>query len=232
MERVLSRWLSPILLYGVIVIMMGGLVWFVQENLTYDVQKKTFTLDNPIVISAIAIVIGVLFNAAVKLHSEMRDRAFNLILTNRLDEKYQKAATIFGEFLHNNRNVTVDVIANMYKSNDAYDKKVCRSVRLLGNFYEEMAIAIDYKEVNEPMLADFYVGMFIRFYEEIRIFLPVIRDEMPAQLSPRGTGARREVYCKLDDLYRKWKRKHRRLTRRLEKRAALEAKTKSLLLTN
>lgn len=227
MGRLLSRWLSPYVLYIIIGALAVFLFWFAQQNLTVDVDTNRLTLNNPIIISAVAIVIGVLFNGAVKLHSEMRDRAFTLILTNRQDKAYMDAIVFVNEFFRNNTNLSADAIAAMYKSKEENDKNLCKNIRLVGNFYEDMAISIKYKEVNEPIIEEYFIGIFIRFYEKIEDFLPEMR-----RVWPPDTASRIEVFCELDELYRKWKPKHLRLIKRLEKRAALKAKIKSLILTN
>lgn len=224
MGRIWSKLLSPNLLYFFIVLFIVFLAWFVQENLTIDDKTKKITLSNPLVISAVAIVIGVLFNGAVKLHSEMRDRAFDLLLINRKDKIYREASSNLATFFRVNNCLSRDDIIQIYKSHDKYVVKIRQSIMVVGNFFEEMAIAIKYKEVNEQILEEFYHGIFLRFYGRISPFLPILRNEIDPKISPWGDIIRREVYCELDYLYERWKPRNRRRIRRLEKRAARKEK--------
>jgi hypothetical protein len=66
-----------------------------------------------------------------------------------------------------------------------------------------MAIAIKHKEVNEPLLRDFYIGIFTRYYQNIEDFLPVIRNEVSEK--PLGEKfVKSDIYVTLDYLYKRW----------------------------
>lgn len=193
-EDNISRHLAPaILIYiaiGFVVILAGVLL--------FPKSPK----DYLILISAIAIIIGVLLTSAVTLHSQMRDRSFELLKANRDDKNYKDSMGKIVRFLKDHPDLSKQEIVKLYVSTETNDIALCEAIKTVGNFYEEMAIAIIHKEVNEPLLRDFYIGIFVRFYQRIQPFLPVIRNEVDEH--PFGIKPRPEVYIRLDELYERW----------------------------
>ncbi len=202
MERLLSRWLSPYHLYFLILVLIGFLLWLFLIKIR-DPQPYL------IIISAFVLVIGFLFTAVVTLHSKMIDQAFKMILTFRNDKDYHDATHYLGYFFKANKNLTVDDIIEIF-TDDRY-MKVRVSLYKVANFYEQMAIAVKYREINEPITEEFFIGIFIRFYETTKDFFPVIRNQVDVDPRPFGAVTRSEVYCEIDNLYKKWKPRYEKL---------------------
>lgn len=164
--------------------------------------------DYLVLISAIALVIGVLFTQAIKLYSEVRDRAFSLLRQNRESPEYNVAAGRVARHFFKKGKFSREDVINLYKSDEEYDVEIRRAIVIVANFYEEMAIAIKYNEVNEALLKDFYIGTFVRLYDNIKEFLIVVRNDPPIDNSPFKELRRPDVLCNLDLLYIRWKPKY------------------------
>jgi uncharacterized membrane protein YqgA involved in biofilm formation len=109
----ISQQLSPRLLVclilGFAIVLLGVLIF--PEN------PKEYL----ILISAIAIIIGVLVTSAVTLHSQMRDRAFELLKTNRDDDSYKKSMSEIARFFKQNHSLTQGEIIKIYQSSAEED---------------------------------------------------------------------------------------------------------------
>ena len=179
---------------------MTGLFGLVEPVEPAEGELKPQAKDWAILAAAGVGIAGFLFNSAVKFHSEMCDRAFQFLKTAQENRILLNSMNSTGRFFKINTN-RKDII-NEYKRNT----KLRQSIRDFGNFCEEMAIAIKYREVNESILEEFYSSMFIRFYDNIRNdILPEIRRQGPQDnpWSPKEP-TRPLTYENLDWLYKRW----------------------------
>ena len=131
--------------------------------------------------AAAGAVAGFLFTAAVKFHADARDRAFALLVEFQKDKDLNKAIRNVGIFFRLNQGLDVNTVIQLYKSHDRYAIKLRRDIDLIGNFYEDMAIAVKCKEINEEIIEEYFKGLLIRYCVHMRnnnIFL-VLRNNPP-----------------------------------------------------
>ena len=220
--RWIMRWITApgtLIVVAVIVLVLGvyGTFW-------WKTGRTNLKPDEPLLLVLIfsAAVAGFLFNSAAKFHSEMRDRAFNLLQTNNITKPYLEAYANVFRTLRRNKDLSQEKIVKIYVSKDARDIQFRNDIKVVGNFFEEMAIAIKCKEANEELLEEFYIGLFIRFYESIQRFIPVIRNNPKIPNSPFEETSRIEVYSSLDWLYERWKPRYQALVEELREKHRLE----------
>ena len=91
-----------------------------------------------IVLAVAAGIAGFFFNSAVTFHSQLRDRAFTLLLTTRADTRYDNAFDNIGMLFTLNARLTQDKIIELYSSTDKNAIKLRKDITLIANFYEEM----------------------------------------------------------------------------------------------
>ena len=166
-------------------------------------------------------VAGFLFSAGVTLHAHARDRAFNLIQIIPKDKELGAAFKNVGAFFGlNNKGLDESDVIKLYnlQSNNAI--KLRGDIILVGNYFEDMALSILYKEINEEMIENSFRGTFVRYYEYIRDnhILEVLRNNPPMNKSPFGKTIRPELFCNLDELYGRWGPRYRRSVDKLLKK--------------
>ncbi len=168
--------------------------------------------DYLVLISAIALLIGVLVTQAIVLYSGVRDRAFALLTANRDDKEWREASRDFGGFIIQCKGqLSADFCRTWWQPADEEHKKIGRAIRFIANFFEEMAIGIKFGEMDEALLQEFYIGMFVRFYDYCKPLWPIMRNDPPSEDCPYSDKAMPEVYCNLDYLYGRWKPKYEKL---------------------
>jgi len=190
------NWHSPTALNLIIFVLIFVLVIVVLNR-----EKHP---DFLILVSALALIIGVLFTQSVKLYSEMRDRAFSLLMASRENDNFKKASSYFANYMMGEGNLSKDKLIEIFNAKDGEDKKMAMVVIEIANFFEEVAIAIKYDAVNEKLLREFYIGTFIRFYDSINNLFPLIRNIPLVPDSPFGKNVHPEVFCNLEFLYYNW----------------------------
>ncbi len=151
-------------------------------------------------------VAGFLFTAAVKFHADARDRAFALLLEFQKDKHINNAMRNVGIFFKLNQGLDVNTVIQLYDSHGMHEIKLRKDIDIIGNFFEDMAIAVKCKEINEEILEEYFNGMFIRYYSHIKNnnILLVIRNDPPIVNSPYGDTRTPEVFYNLDKLYDRW----------------------------
>lgn len=197
-------------------------------------KKQSFI----IFISALVAVSGFLLNASIKLHSEMRDRAFQLIISSRENPVYRNAFRYGMKFLRKEASKREfksekvvalvdgkdgDVELKFIERNaDGSGKVITRPisneemrgyVSTIGNFFEEMAIAIEYKEVYEPLLLDYYHSILIPYYDLMKPkILPAMRGIKYSSIN-KGKDDRKSIFENIEWLYKRWIEYHIAITK-------------------
>ena len=82
---------------------------------------------------------------------------------------------------------------------------VFKAVFSVGNFFEQLAIAVKANEVNEGLLYDFYCGMFYRSYMYMRDFMPVLRNDDRFPDHSHGQAQLPELFATVQWLFDRWK---------------------------
>jgi hypothetical protein len=199
MDRLLLRFASPVALLvasAVSLILLCAIIYFKLDHLK----------DYAVIVTALVLISGFLFNSAIKLYSETRDRTVDFITENRRNDHFKICSRAFGNLMtsfhdsFNDKTDFSDKDINKVLAWESQGISFKEAVLTLGNFYEDMAIAIKYGQAAEPMLEDYYLGMFVRFFNTAKFFLPVIRNSQPV--------LRPDVYREMEDLYTKWKPKY------------------------
>ena len=174
--------------------------------------------DNYLILaSAVAIIFSVFVTQGIKLHSENRDRAFTVFILDENTKQFQEACPVFSKLISKQKVLTVENIINIFSSDDEDVKKTAEAILYIANFFEQMAIAIRYNEVHEPLLREFYIGNYVRFYRCIKHILPLIRGTTLIPNSPFGKDYRPDVLCNLDWLYKQWMPKYIKMLGKLGK---------------
>lgn len=212
MRGFLSRAANPTSLLIAAAVLLLVLI-FLLHRLDWDIK------NNAVMISAFVAIVGFLFNSSVKLHSELRDRTFDFLKMNRESGEYLDACRFLGQYFNEHASITPEeaklLISKETEDQETEDKgqsakgpdyaELRKHLYIIGNLFEEMALAIKYKEVTESILADFFMGIFIRFYENAGPYIVVLRNPKTLPDSIYGERERPEVFCTLDDLYKRWK---------------------------
>jgi hypothetical protein len=160
---------------------------------------------------------GFLFTAAIKFHSEMRDRAFEFLVEQRRNDQLFKDASLhISIHFRLNPNLSINDVKQLWRSTENYETKLRNDILTVGNVFETIAISIRHKEVHEGLLQDFYAGILVSYYEKLKdSYLPVIRNYPHLDEPLLGNGERIEIFCDLDWLYRRWKPRYDGLKLRL-----------------
>ena len=159
-----------------------------------------------IAVAAGGAVAGILFTAAAKFHADARDRAFALLLAFQKDKDLNNAIRNVGIFFKLNHGLDVNTVIQFYNSHGRKEIKMRHDIDTIGNFFEDMAIAIKCKEINEEILEEYFNGIFLRYYRHIKNnnFLLVSRNNPPIEKSPFGDTTRPEIFYNLDELHDRW----------------------------
>ena len=204
-----------------------------------------------IVLAAAGAVAGFLFNSAIKFHSEMRDRAFDRMESATRDEQFLKEiGTVFG-FIRKydaesltNKQLEYIVAARISaldkeESQDAGEgeeeaegktpyndpilaAKTKKAFYLVANFFDEMAIGIYAREMNEVMLRDFYIGIFMRFYDQFQHFIPVIHNigkKYRFEEHDNYPIVEKVSYLRLPWLHKRWDSVYKKMLKKERKKA-------------
>ena len=159
-----------------------------------------------VALAAAGAVAGFLFTAAVKFHSDARDHAFKLLTAFLENNELNDAFRNVGIFFRLNQGLDVNTVIQLFNSHGKHEIKLRQDIYRVGNFFEDMATAIKYKETNESILEEYFNGMLARYYQYMRdnnIFR-VLRNNPPIANSPFGGTWRPEVFYNLDKLYERW----------------------------
>jgi uncharacterized membrane protein len=183
-----------------------------------------------IVFTAGAAIAGFLFNSAVKLHSETRDKTFNLLITTgntdfreKSDFYWQFRRTfphekltaediqcILAEGNYKSKNTVKRTSSRFRNSTYSGKKKIVElknSMFYTANFFEEIAIAIRQRDISEPTLREFYNSMFGQFWGFFEPFLKVVRnknEEFKFVGLDYNVGERPEAFKNLEWLANRW----------------------------
>lgn len=173
----------------------------------FNAETIGFNITNPfLIISAGSAISSFLFISGANIHTQLRDRAYKYLENIKQNEKLHKSSKIVMDFINANKdkNHTYHNVLQMYNSSKE-GKEVIESIRILSNLYEEMAIAIKYKEVNELLLKEYYRANFISFYKQLRDMgvweAKKIQNEMNGFYIDK---VRNEVHENLYYLYKRW----------------------------
>ena len=190
-----------------------------------------------------------LFNSAVSFHSQLRDRAFNMMITAGRNKQFLvhigRALRFFldckgtvptsaqiqfiiaapptgvGEKDRSQSETTPPAAANEEATSQLQrtalnDQKLAaevkRSIYSVANFFGEMAIGILMKELNEGLVREFYIGMFIKYYDDFEPFIRVIRNiggEYNFKDLNYPVYERPLAYVNFEWLYRRWSPRYR-----------------------
>lgn len=174
--------------------------------------------------SALTAAAGVIFTGAATLHSQARDRAFKLLESSVEDAELFAAMKAVRDFFWRCRrdNLPIAVFARFI-----YDKDIeavpehCRAavieiegnersadileaVFIVGNFFEQLAIAVKFKEVNEGILYEFYCGMLYRSYLYMREFMPILRNDDQLVSHSHGAAQLPELFTTVQWIFDRW----------------------------
>lgn len=156
--------------------------------------------------SALLIVGAAFFAAAMRFHSEERDRAFKLLGENPKAQEILDTLNYVGRVITLNGRFNTKSATQVYISPDKGDREFVRKLFLASNFFEEIAIGVKYRQINEDISREFYAGMFCRCYVATSAFYPVIRN-YPERIEkhPFGQAVRPGIFTNVDWLYDRWR---------------------------
>jgi len=203
----------------------GAFVFLALFTLLAAVFSSLELADVGVPVSLFSAVAGFLFNSAVRLHSEARDRAFEFLKEHSESEELKAATFRIGAFDREHprlgeteaislvaRMIEVPVSANSLQvaSPDAegqdvpVDSELFRSIVRVGNFFEIMEIAVRNGAVNEGIVRDYYRMTLHRYAEIARPIVEVIRNDPPKPNSPYGSVRRPRALIGVDKLLKRW----------------------------
>ena len=172
--------------------------------------------DFLILISAIVVLIGVSITQWIKLYSESNDRAYSFLLQANINTELNKNITLITPFIRENPIIKKQVFIDLCKSSSPEDKDTLLATLWVADYFEQMAIAIKYEQVNEILLRDFYIGIFIRFYRAIKNLIPLVCNNPPEPNNPFGKETRPEAFNNLDWLYRRWSIEYIKMLKKMD----------------
>lgn len=209
-SRLLDRWISYTATPAVFLCIAAGitlllLLWVLMIWWT-DI---TFT-DLSIFLSAHVLLAGYFLNSAIQMQSRVRDRTFEFMSENRGSPDFVRSTYIINNFIIRNekrierKNISIQEVSDFLASGERDVAEVRNAIRLLGNFYEEMAISISYREVSESMLRSYYADMLDQFMKGLRVFLPAICNDPPIPGSRYGRESRPNTFSNAVALHARW----------------------------
>jgi hypothetical protein len=157
-----------------------------------------------VVMSALFVTGGVIFSAAVKLHSEERDRAFKFLSENQNNPELLKALLAVSQFRTANEGIKPNKLRELYLDKSKEARKFMGKVSFICNFFEEMAIGVKYRQIHEGIVRDYYIGMLCRIGVFMEPFLPLMRNIPQIDDHPFGSSQRPEIFENMEWLYRRW----------------------------
>lgn len=155
--------------------------------------------------SALIIAGAAIFTAAIKFHSEERDRAFKFLTENAGNKDLLDALGFIGKLRGKNGDFSSTKAKKIYKSSHSIDQITVKNVLSVYNFFEELSIGVKNNQINEAIVKDFYIGMLCRFYQTTNTFLPIFRNIPRAMRDhPMGNIIRPDMFVNVDWLYLRW----------------------------
>ncbi|MBZ8134008.1 hypothetical protein [Afifella sp. IM 167] len=200
----------------------GVFVCLALVTLLLAVTTRLTLADVGVPISLFSAVAGFLFNSAVKLHSEARDRAFDFLKEHSENEKLHAAFVRIGSFgrahpaLSETEAVRLTALmlatpapaqpgeGDSGPAGDAVDEALFAAVLRAGNFFEVMEIATRNGAVNEAIVRDYYREPLHRFGKIAGPIIDVFRNDPPKPNSPYGNVRRPRALIGVDRLLRRW----------------------------
>lgn len=155
--------------------------------------------------SALFVAAGVIFTGGVKLHSEERDRAYRFLTENAGSADLLKSLGFITRFRKaNDHLLTVEVATIIYTTDHRECKALIDSINVACNFFEEMAIGVRSRQINEYIIKEFYIGLVCRIGEYINPILCVLRNCPKISGHMYGDVEKPDVYCNMFWLYKRW----------------------------
>ena len=170
-----------------------------------------------IVVSALFVLAGVFINTSVKFHSDMRERAIAFIDKSKTDTK------LFSSFKGLRNLGTYCLLYDLDPAEIARrcfrqgakpfvharggtidPDQILEDFYRVGNFYEQVHLAVSCRDANEHILFEYYGGVFIRHYRILSAFLPQARNTGRSQDHPLGPIAALEMYTGIETLFKRW----------------------------
>lgn len=209
-SRLLDRWIANTATPAVFLCIAAGITLFLFFwILMIWWTNLTFT-DLSIFLSAHVLLVGYFLNSAIQMQSRVRDRTFEFMSENRGSPDFVRSTYIINNFIIRNegrverKDISIQEASDFLASGERDVAEVRNAIRLLGNFYEEMAISISYKEVSESMLRSYYADMLDQFMKGLRIFLPAICNDPPVPGSRYGRESRPNTFSNAVALHTRW----------------------------
>jgi hypothetical protein len=81
---------------------------------------------------------------------------------------------------------------------------VCQHIAEVCNFFEELAIGVRSRQINEFIVKEFYQGMLCRVAQFVEPWLPVVRNSPLVERHPFGSVSKPEVYENMFWLHERW----------------------------
>lgn len=163
--------------------------------------------DVAIALSVLTAIAGFLFNSAIKLHADIRDRTFDFLLSSQSDKDLRSALENLGFFFRDHGVVSIDEAIKIV-SNKGHDghQKICNDISYVGNFFEKLHIAAKYGEIHHRILRDYYRGMLSRYVEGADPFIQVMRNSPPIANSPFKSLERPKILSGVYALHNAWQK--------------------------
>ncbi len=163
--------------------------------------------------SAIFLAAGVLLSNAISILDVTRNRAFEMIKESKDQEDFFPAMRLVRDRFFEKQLTSGQMKKQayiIYFSHYKEDQEVKKALFRISNFFEQIWISIDYNEMKEEIIEDFYAGMFVRFYSVAKHFYPVMRninpeDGCPYEGHPHGKTQMPEMFIGCDYLFARWK---------------------------
>jgi hypothetical protein len=154
--------------------------------------------------SATLVAAGVMLTAAVKLHSEERDRAYRFLTENQKSQEFLGAMFFIARFRALNGGITVEQAGELYTSGREDHGQALIKIAVACNFFEEMGIGVRSQQINEYIVREFYAGMLYRVGNFMAPVLPIIRNDPIIPEHPFGDVKKPEVCENMFWLYERW----------------------------
>jgi hypothetical protein len=203
-DTALTKASTPTALFAVSIGLTGAVLALVVAIATTPIRFA----DYDIILSALAAITSAAYAGAVRLRADARDRTFNFIEEHRNNPDIVRALNVFMAFAAKNKALLErgplpdEVAVNLLRDPEA--AAVRDAIRVAANFFEEMAVAIEFGEVLDAMLFEYEAEMFVRFFEGLAPLLPAIRNAPPLPGSPYGEVERPTAFRHCEALFERW----------------------------
>jgi hypothetical protein len=161
--------------------------------------------SNPLLLlgSGLLVAAGVLFSGAVQLHADERNRAYCFLAEHINSKELLRATKYIGSFRNINGDMTLDRGILIFTTEQKECKELIDSISVACNFFEEMAVAVRSRQINEFIVREVYVGLLFRVADFLHPILPVLRNDPPISGHQYGRS-KPEVYEHMFWLYGRW----------------------------